>query len=255
MHGGFESNIATFAYAETWGASPVPDSITQIVQQLQSDFSITTGWSALGVFLYLIMGGVMSLYLRFLYSKFSVSASHRDSVTRVFPMLTLVTIGVIAVVKSSLALSLGLVGALSIVRFRAAIKEPEELVYLFLCIGVGLAMGAQQPWFALALVAAATIFIVGMSWTGGRTGTDELLLTITGDAETEFGNDGSRVFEAIESSAIRYRVQRFDLEEGRGQLRIVVHPASGKDPGRLIQSLRGAIPGCDFSYVNLSTTI
>ena len=48
------------------------------------------------------------------------------------------------IVKSSLALSLGLVGALSIVRFRAAIKEPEELVYLFLIIAAGLGCGAGQ---------------------------------------------------------------------------------------------------------------
>lgn len=49
---------------------------------------------------------------------------------------------VIFVVKSSLALSLGLVGALSIVRFRTPIKGPEELVYLFLSIAIGLGFGA-----------------------------------------------------------------------------------------------------------------
>ena len=48
------------------------------------------------------------------------------------------------IVKNSLALSLGLVGALSIVRFRAAIKEPEELIYLFLIIATGLGCGAGQ---------------------------------------------------------------------------------------------------------------
>ena len=48
------------------------------------------------------------------------------------------------IVKNSLALSLGLVGALSIVRFRAAIKEPEELVYLFLVIAAGLGCGSGQ---------------------------------------------------------------------------------------------------------------
>ena len=53
-----------------------------------------------------------------------------------FTSLTLITTLIITVVKSSLALSLGLVGALSIVRFRAAIKEPEELVYLFICIAI-----------------------------------------------------------------------------------------------------------------------
>ena len=53
------------------------------------------------------------------------------------------TMLIITVVKSSLALSLGLVGALSIVRFRAAIKEPEELAYLFLTIAIGLALGRE----------------------------------------------------------------------------------------------------------------
>ena len=48
------------------------------------------------------------------------------------------TMLIISIVKSSLALSLGLVGALSIIRFRAAIKEPEELAYLFLAIGISI---------------------------------------------------------------------------------------------------------------------
>ena len=54
------------------------------------------------------------------------------------------TMLIITIVKSSLALSLGLVGALSIVRFRTAIKEPEELIYLFICIAIGLGLGANQ---------------------------------------------------------------------------------------------------------------
>jgi uncharacterized membrane protein YhiD involved in acid resistance len=65
---------------------------------------------------------------------------------------------IITIVKSSLALSLGLVGALSIVRFRAAIKDPEELTYLFLIIGLGLCTGANQ--FVLALVGIPLIVIL-----------------------------------------------------------------------------------------------
>ena len=69
--------------------------------------------------------------------------------------MSIVTCLVITVIKFSLALSLGLVGALSIVRFRAAIKEPERLIYLFLIIGIGLASGANQ--FLVAII--ATIFV------------------------------------------------------------------------------------------------
>ena len=66
----------------------------------------------------------------------------------------------ITIVKSSLALSLGLVGALSIVRFRAAIKEPEELVYLFLIIATGLGCGAGQLKITLIGILVAIIIII-----------------------------------------------------------------------------------------------
>jgi len=76
---------------------------------------------------------------------------------------------VIMIVKSSLALSLGLVGALSIVRFRAAIKEPEELVYLFLIIAIGLGCGANQLiiitigiFFSLLIIALYSKYLKGL---------------------------------------------------------------------------------------------
>ena len=63
--------------------------------------------SVLTMAVYLLMGGVLALYIRFLYRHCNASVSNSDSVARIFPLLTMVTIGVIAVVKSSLALSLG----------------------------------------------------------------------------------------------------------------------------------------------------
>ena len=72
--------------------------------------------------------------------------------------LAIITTLVITVIKFSLALSLGLVGALSIVRFRAAIKEPEELVFLFLIISIGLANGANQ--FLLSIFSTILIVLI-----------------------------------------------------------------------------------------------
>lgn len=83
--------------------------------------------------------------------------------------------------KSSLALSLGLVGALSIVRFSATIKDPEELVYLFFCIAVGLALGANKWIEAMAGVLVFTFFVLLMHYMGRyrKKGPQNLLLTIT----------------------------------------------------------------------------
>ena len=80
----------------------------------------------------------------------------------VLPVICLTTLLVISVVKSSLALSLGLVGALSIVRFRTPIKEPEELAYIFLAIAIGLALGADQKevaGFSLIMILAVISLI------------------------------------------------------------------------------------------------
>jgi hypothetical protein len=92
----------------------------------------------------LLCSVVLSLLIQVFYIKFSSTLSNRMNFSKNFVLLGATTCIIIVIVKNSLALSLGLVGALSIVRFRAAIKEPEELVYLFMVITVGLGCGAGQ---------------------------------------------------------------------------------------------------------------
>lgn len=97
----------------------------------------------------ILVVSVLVFILRWFYIRYGNSISNRQKFANNFLPLALGTVLIIMVVKSSIALSLGLVGALSIVRFRAAIKEPEELVYLFIVIGLGLSGGANQPILAI----------------------------------------------------------------------------------------------------------
>ena len=97
-----------------------------------------------GFVLSLICSVILSLLIQIFYVRFSSTLSNRMNFSKNFVILATTTCIIIVIIKNSLALSLGLVGALSIVRFRAAIKEPEELVYLFLVIAVGLGCGAGQ---------------------------------------------------------------------------------------------------------------
>ena len=92
----------------------------------------------------LVTATILSLLIQLFYLKYSSTLSSKFEFSKNFVILGITTTIVITIVKSSLALSLGLVGALSIVRFRAAIKEPEELVFLFLVIATGLGCGAGQ---------------------------------------------------------------------------------------------------------------
>ena len=102
----------------------------------------------------IFLATILCFLIQIVYVKFSNSLSNKFEFSKNFIILGLATTLIITIVKSSLALSLGLVGALSIVRFRAAIKEPEELVYLFLIIATGLGCGAGQ-----AMITAIGIFV------------------------------------------------------------------------------------------------
>ena len=108
---------------------------------------------------------ILCFLIQLAYNKTSRSLSNSENFSRNFIVLGLTTTIIITIVKSSLALSLGLVGALSIVRFRAAIKEPEELVFLFLIIAVGLGCGAGQINITVVgtLIAIIIIFIMYFS--------------------------------------------------------------------------------------------
>ena len=105
-----------------------------------------------------IMCVLMSFIARLFYIKYSTSLTGKHHIGTVIPILSTIVFLVILIVKSSLALSLGLVGALSIVRFRTPIKEPEELVYLFLSIAIGLGYAAGYTF----LTTIITLAILGM---------------------------------------------------------------------------------------------
>lgn len=78
--------------------------------------------------------------------------------------LTLITAAIILTIQSNIVVSLGMVGALSIVRFRTAIKDPMDLVFLFWAIGVGIMCGAGS--FAIAIITSVmvTIGILVAEW-------------------------------------------------------------------------------------------
>ncbi|MFC1517782.1 DUF4956 domain-containing protein [Candidatus Margulisiibacteriota bacterium] len=108
----------------------------------------------------IILAGILTYILGKLYVKYGKALSNRGKFASTFFIITTTTMLIITIVKSSLALSLGLVGALSIVRFRAAIKDPEELTYLFLAIAIGLGFGANQKIITIIGV----LFIFAIIW-------------------------------------------------------------------------------------------
>jgi len=150
---------------------------------------------------------VLAVILEFTYIKCAKTISNRKQFSANFLLIAFTTMLIITIVKSSLALSLGLVGALSIVRFRAAIKEPEELAYLFFAISVGLGLGANQTIVVLEAFAIGMIFIWGRFLIKGKSTWQNLYLNVSGDPANINLN---KIVDTVTAVFGKYQLKRYD---------------------------------------------
>jgi hypothetical protein len=156
----------------------------------------------------LLTAAALGAVLGQVYIRFGTALSNRRQFARNFLLLTVTTTLIISIVKSSLALSLGLVGALSIVRFRAAIKEPEELAFLFLAISIGLGLGAGQG----LVTVVAFILILGLialrSLNSPKSDSGNLFLTINSSAPGKLTSQ--QILEALSEIGATASLRRLD---------------------------------------------
>lgn len=165
----------------------------------------------LGFVFNLAMAAILAYLLSIIYTRHGKSLSNRGMFASNFMLLTMTTMLIITIVKSSLALSLGLVGALSIVRFRAAIKEPEELAYLFLAIAIGLGFGADQR----IITVVAFAIIIGCIWlknSFSKSNADQnLYLTVTSRKPNK--TELNQVVDTLKKHCTAVSLKRFDETE------------------------------------------
>ena len=187
--------------------------------------------SSLEFIISLALTAITAYILKAVYVRFGQALSNRSIFGNTFVPIAMTTMVIITVVKSSLALSLGLVGALSIVRFRAAIKEPEELVYLFICIAIGLGYGANQInvtiiGFLMIVIAVALIrksaFKVEKS--------NVMYLTISKKSKTRL--DIEKILEVLERNSFEVDLKRLDESPSTNEASFVT---AFQDKAQLLQ--------------------
>ncbi|MHB8523612.1 MAG: DUF4956 domain-containing protein [Limisphaerales bacterium] len=156
----------------------------------------------------LVIAALLAVVLGQVYIRFGQSLSNRRLFARNFLILVVTTTLIISIVRSSLALSLGLVGALSIVRFRAAIKEPEELVFLFLAISIGLGLGAGQALVTIVALSIILGLIVIRSLFNPGLGQPNLYLTVTSPAAAKLS--ANQILQTLAGVGASASLKRFD---------------------------------------------
>ena len=208
---------------------------------------------SLGILLLnLAVGVVLSLLLRAHFRRFGSTLSNREEFARVFPFVLLTTVLIISVVKSSLALSLGLVGALSIVRFRTPVKEPEELAYLFIAIAMGLGLGANQT---LPTVVAGIGILGVMAVLGAfRTQPAGKNIYVSIDLRDTEHVDTSAWLQRLNEIVLRHSksndLRRYDVRVNSLEATYFLDVKSVEDLSALTNELRTAFPSIGVTFLD-----
>lgn len=126
-----------------------------------------------------------SLLLSWAYSTFYGARATGSNIHRAFPLIGIAVTAIFICVQFSLPLSLGLLGSLSIVRFRTPIKEPEEIGFLMLVIASALCCASFNIGFLLVMLAAAFAALLLLRWSppflGRRAGSGTLVVRCASD--------------------------------------------------------------------------
>lgn len=193
----------------------------------------------------LVLGHVLGWH----YVRYAQVLGNKPKLARVFVWVSATTLLIISVVKVSLALSLGLVGALSIIRFRTPIKEPEELAYLFLAIAIGVGFGADRPWETV-LVFVAVLFVVAARswWTGGRQRLRTVMqVDLPGHTEAD---SMPSLLELVAKHGAKVDLRRIDCHGGDLHTSLLVDLASVQHLNALLMQVRAAWPQASVSVVD-----
>ena len=140
----------------------------ELIEQL-TDFGVQgmeqTGLPAFVIAMFASL--VCALFVAYLYSVFYKSRASGSQIHRAFPLLGLSVTAIFITIQFSLPLSLGLLGALSIVRFRTPIKEPEEIAFLMLVVATSLCCATFNLLFLTIILATAVAALLVMRYLRG----------------------------------------------------------------------------------------
>ena len=193
---------------------------------------------------------LMSFMVRSFYLKYSVSLTGKHHIGVVIPILASIVFLVIMVVKSSLALSLGLVGALSIVRFRTPIKEPEELIYLFLAIAIGLGYAAGHTLLTtiLSVSILAMIYIWLSNKNIGKNNEYNLVISWKNE-EISF----EKISNALDTSLQHLKLIRLDRSPLGSTAVLLAIPETNVEIDLLVDKIRSLDAEADVSFYEAKT--
>ena len=170
-----------------------------------TSMDITTGKIAAT----LIVTALLALYIFAIYRLVTRKVFYSKNFNISLAVMSLITAAIILAMQSNLVISLGMVGALSIVRFRTAIKDPMDLAFLFWSISIGIICGAGLYEIALVTSVGVTVFILVLDML--PVGKAPMMLVVNSSEM----NGEKAVLDVVGKYARYYKVKSRNLSKGR----------------------------------------
>ena len=139
----------------------------------------------LTLILTLVIAFLVGMGIFWVYRKCFIGVVYDHALNLSLVIMTLLVAVIIVTISSNITLSLGMVGALSIVRYRTAVKNPLDLMFLFWAITSGIAIGAQYYYIAFVAWVVVSLALVFLKWLKGSAGTYVLIVTYRSDPAVE----------------------------------------------------------------------
>lgn len=173
---------------------------------------------------------VLSLYLFLVYRVLGRKSFYNMNFNLSLVGMAVITAAIVLAIQSNLVLSLGMVGALSIVRYRSAVKDPMDLFFLFWSIAVGVMCGAQQYVLAIGVSLLLTIILYVLSILPVLR--VPYVLVVNGKRQ-----DMEMIRECVAAHCKYFKVRSSYISE-EGKLRMIIEMKTG-DQDELLQELSG----------------
>ena len=191
------------------------------------NLSSGTHLSVIDVFVALSVTLLCALIILWTYKHAYQGVLYQQSFGVTLVLAALVTTSIIMVISGNLILSLGMVGALSIVRFRAAIKDPMDIVFMFWAISVGIANGVA--FWKVSFVSTILLMFVMLLMKKAPTLSSPFLLVLK---VTDFNND--EIVKIIKKNAKKVKLKNKTIKNGSSE---IIYEVASIDESNLLSSL------------------
>jgi len=197
--------------------------------------------SATQILLALLVSFLIGIFIVYIYRKTYTGVIYSKSFSLCLILLAMITSIIICTINSNLSLSLGMVGALSIVRFRTAIKEPVDTVFMFWAIAMGIMAGA-----GLYLIAIIASLIVGLlyflSYTAGFKTNKQYLLVIK--YETQYDNVINNQIKKLKKSKLKSKSLSSGVVEATYEI------MATEDENKILNNFESSCPVINVSVIS-----